>query len=274
MPHDSTIVSGSLTRVAEYQRTIAASLSRVWENVRDWEHLPWVHRSSFCGIELLEGGDWGWRAHIDLPPKGSRQQVLVELLIESDRGRYVTRTVEGFGAGTEIWTQLFASSPAATDIRVEFWVPDVVPEAADSIGRLYLDLYGRLWSEDESMMQQREAALVAARAEGATTPARECLGQLDDVRVNLPRVVNFRETPVWIHERDGVWSAWLARCPHRLGPLDKGIINAGVVTCPWHGYRFDLKTGEGCDGRSLRLQPGPAVKVENGQVWLVLPEKV
>ena len=33
-----------LTSVATYRRRIGASLERVWENVHDWEHLPWLHR--------------------------------------------------------------------------------------------------------------------------------------------------------------------------------------------------------------------------------------
>ena len=37
-----------LISVAVYRRRIGASLERVWENVRDWEHLPWLHRQSFA----------------------------------------------------------------------------------------------------------------------------------------------------------------------------------------------------------------------------------
>ncbi|TMP97098.1 MAG: hypothetical protein E6L09_13880 [Verrucomicrobia bacterium] len=32
-----------------------ASLERIWENVRDWEHLPWLHRRSFLDIQLEVG---------------------------------------------------------------------------------------------------------------------------------------------------------------------------------------------------------------------------
>src|SRR5438067_8479291 len=31
-------------------------------------------------------------------------------------------------------------------------------------------------------------------------------------------------------------------CPHRGGPLSEGIL-ADEVICPWHGSRFNLKTG-------------------------------
>lgn len=32
-------------------------------------------------------------------------------------------------------------------------------------------------------------------------------------------------------------------CLHRGGPLCDGIIRGGVVTCPWHGWSFDIRTG-------------------------------
>jgi len=48
-------VSPGLDRVATLRRTIGASLERVWENVFDWEHLPWLHRQDFASIDLI---DW------------------------------------------------------------------------------------------------------------------------------------------------------------------------------------------------------------------------
>jgi nitrite reductase/ring-hydroxylating ferredoxin subunit len=32
-------------------------------------------------------------------------------------------------------------------------------------------------------------------------------------------------------------------CPHRGGPLHEGMIQEGVLACPWHLWQFDLKTG-------------------------------
>lgn len=32
-------------------------------------------------------------------------------------------------------------------------------------------------------------------------------------------------------------------CLHRAGPLCDGEIADGVVTCPWHGWSYDIATG-------------------------------
>lgn len=34
-----------------------------------------------------------------------------------------------------------------------------------------------------------------------------------------------------------------ARCTHVGGPLDRGSVSEGAVTCPLHGSQFDLETG-------------------------------
>jgi len=35
-----------------------------------------------------------------------------------------------------------------------------------------------------------------------------------------------------------------AFCPHLQGPLFQGTLSGATVTCPWHRWRFDLRTGE------------------------------
>lgn len=32
-------------------------------------------------------------------------------------------------------------------------------------------------------------------------------------------------------------------CPHAGGPLGEGILHGEVVTCPWHGWKFNVRTG-------------------------------
>jgi nitrite reductase (NADH) small subunit len=32
-------------------------------------------------------------------------------------------------------------------------------------------------------------------------------------------------------------------CLHRAGPLCDGQIDNGVVTCPWHGWSYEIRTG-------------------------------
>ena len=254
-----------LTCVATYRRRVGASLERVWENVRDWEHLPWLHAASFRSIALEDEGAWGWRASIGLRPDAA---IRPELVIDAAASRYVSRTLEGVGAGSEIWTQVTPVAAHATDVAVEFWLPDVAPLHAAAIGAVYVDLYTRLWDEDEAMMVRRSEELVrGAPAVAARAPAT--LGAIDDVRARLPFCFEWAGQRWRLVEIEGALHAHAARCPHLLGPLEHAPLDAGVVTCPWHGWRFDVRSGRAQDGRHARLPDPPQIAIAaDGSVTL------
>lgn len=42
--------------------------------------------------------------------------------------------------------------------------------------------------------------------------------------------------------KDGYY-AMANNCLHRGGPLGEGNLAGEVVTCPWHGWKFDVRTG-------------------------------
>jgi hypothetical protein len=128
---------------------VRASLERIWENVLDWEHLPWLHRESFSRIECLEEGPSGWRAKVGLAPEQTGQEILLELALERPALRYVARTLEGPGRGTEIWTRLRPVAADRTQIEVEFLLPGIPPARRDALGRAYRQLYTLLWDQDE-----------------------------------------------------------------------------------------------------------------------------
>ena len=57
------------------------------------------------------------------------------------------------------------------------------------------------------------------------------------------------------------------RCPHKGGPLSEGIVHGAQVTCPLHGWVFDMATGsaQGADEGRVATY---AVRCENGRVLL------
>jgi nitrite reductase/ring-hydroxylating ferredoxin subunit/uncharacterized protein YndB with AHSA1/START domain len=252
----------SLTRAAVYERSVSASLERVWENVHDWEHLPSLHRESFCEIECLDSGDWGWRAQVAMPPGGAGQTITIELLTEPEKLRYVTRTLEGMGAGTEIWTTLSPVSEQRTDVRVEFLLPGVDAQTAQALGRGFTQLYTRLWDQDDEMMQQRTAmlALLARPAEKRVPPLE--IGPLEQVRARLPIRLEFGGRPFRLVELDGELIVHSTICPHMFGPLDRSPVEDGEVECPWHGYRFSVRDGQGCGKVRMRLATPPRVEID------------
>lgn len=69
---------------------------------------------------------------------------------------------------------------------------------------------------------------------------------------------------------DGNFHALDGICPHAGGPLAKGRLQQDVVTCPWHGWQFDVTTGRHCLNAQLQ-QPKFPVTVEGTELWIELP---
>lgn len=68
---------------------------------------------------------------------------------------------------------------------------------------------------------------------------------------------------------EGEFHALDGLCPHQGGPLGKGRLTGSVVTCPWHGFQFDVRTGQHQASPSL-CQPALEVKIEAGEVYVNL----
>lgn len=251
----------------EYRRRVGASLRRIWENVHDWEHLAHLHESSFSRCDLLARGPWGWRARLWMA-NGDEQ--VIEVRTDQSAGRYVSTTLEGPGAGTEIRVALSAVEPYVTDVAVQFHVPEARPERLRAIGRAYVVAYARLWDEDEAMMRERERML--ALYPSASDPAEPVdLGIEAEVRAALPQRFGFRGRLFRLVELNGTLVAHSIVCPHWLGPLDEAQIVDGSVRCPWHGYRFDLVTGRCTTNPGLALVRAPDIVVDRGRVVATIP---
>lgn len=73
------------------------------------------------------------------------------------------------------------------------------------------------------------------------------------------------DRPVAIFNQGGKLYAIGAVCTHAGGPLEKGPVKGGAVTCPWHGSQFDLSTGVVLRGPARTPEPAYRVTVtENG----------
>lgn len=56
-------------------------------------------------------------------------------------------------------------------------------------------------------------------------------------------------------------------CPHAGGPLAQGCVAGGIVTCPWHGWQFEIATGQHCLTKTLQHKSFP-VELREGEVWV------
>ncbi len=75
-----------------------------------------------------------------------------------------------------------------------------------------------------------------------------------------------------LYNVDGQFHALDGVCPHQGGPLGKGRLDGCTVTCPWHGWQFDVTSGRHLTSKSV-VHPRFPVKVEEGEVFVELPDE-
>lgn len=69
---------------------------------------------------------------------------------------------------------------------------------------------------------------------------------------------------------DGEVVATEGACPHRGGPLGEGLLEGCRLTCPWHAWSFDLRTGESITHPGTVLLRYPA-RIAGGEVLVEVP---
>lgn len=259
--------------LGNYVRNLPISLERMMENAYDWEHLPHIHASSFSSIELISGGPWGWRAKIGLPGGANGDYQLIDLLVEQAKHYWVSTVYSGPGAGVEIHTQATAISEHEIEVDVRFYFPE--PPENDDAAKMILGYlqqqYKTLYDEDLALMRGRQTALDdrirwAAGDVRASDVKVGALAGLDPDKVYTFDVGNGR---FCVRYWEGRWHAHSAVCTHLLGPLDDAILTKnGEITCPWHGYRFDIVTGENCEEKCRALEAAPQLIDIDGTLYL------
>ncbi|HTX58362.1 MAG TPA: Rieske 2Fe-2S domain-containing protein [Verrucomicrobiae bacterium] len=80
-------------------------------------------------------------------------------------------------------------------------------------------------------------------------------------------VVTVGSYDVAIFDLGGALVAYENACPHQGGPIGEGCVQGTTVTCPWHAWCFDLRTGSLTIGAFARLRPF-AVCESGGGVYL------
>ena len=93
------------------------------------------------------------------------------------------------------------------------------------------------------------------------------LGRADDIPMLEGRSVEVGGRRIAVFRTPDGFRAIDHACPHAGGPLADGIVAGGCVTCPLHGLRIDLATGEACGDPSQRVRTYDVVE-RDGALWL------
>ncbi|MEO9191154.1 MAG: Rieske (2Fe-2S) protein [Acetobacteraceae bacterium] len=116
--------------------------------------------------------------------------------------------------------------------------------------------------------------------------SKHVVARVSDVPPGGRKLVTVRGRPIAIFNLEGEFFGLLNRCPHQGGPLCEGLLSglieadepgayrysrAGeIIRCPWHGWEFDIRTGQSwCDPakvqvRNYKVEVAPGQRVVEG----------
>jgi NAD(P)H-dependent nitrite reductase small subunit len=95
------------------------------------------------------------------------------------------------------------------------------------------------------------------------------VAQASEIPAGQGKCIEVEGKRIAIFNVDGTYHAIDDVCPHQGGPLSEGEISGTVVTCPWHGWEFDITTGVNRDDSDTAQQQF-AVKVDGDDILVEL----
>lgn len=137
-------------------------------------------------------------------------------------------------------------------------IQDSVPEIAEV--RQLKGLGGRGASDGDADSVHFTSPFAAGYSDGWVTAAR-----LDELPEGATRSLEVEERSVLLSRFGDRVTCFENACAHMGMPLDGGPIEAGIITCPFHGFRYSLESGECLTAPEVQLQPH-AVRVVGERV--------
>lgn len=94
------------------------------------------------------------------------------------------------------------------------------------------------------------------------------VGTIRELRPGKMRYVEVDGLPIALANVAGTVYAFSDSCRHEGGPLSSGVLIDTTVTCPWHGWTYDVRTGKSIvPPIGLRVPTFP-VRIEGETIFL------
>ncbi len=80
------------------------------------------------------------------------------------------------------------------------------------------------------------------------------VAKVRDVPPGTAKVVVVAGRPVALFNVNGTFYATDNTCLHRAGPIGEGFLDGDVITCPMHGWQYDVKSGQSFMNPAAKLR--------------------
>src|SRR2546426_12644597 len=80
------------------------------------------------------------------------------------------------------------------------------------------------------------------------------VAKVHDIPPGTAKVVLVAGHPVALFNVNGTFFATDNTCLHRAGPLGEGFLDGDIVTCPMHGWQYDVRSGQSFMNPAAKLR--------------------
>lgn len=94
------------------------------------------------------------------------------------------------------------------------------------------------------------------------------VAETKDIQASQMKAVEVNGEKVCVANVEGRFYAIGNVCTHVGGPLAEGKLEGYEVQCPWHGSKFDIRTGKVVRPPAMRAEPTYEVKVEENNILI------
>lgn len=93
------------------------------------------------------------------------------------------------------------------------------------------------------------------------------VAKVGDIKPGKGQAFEVGDRVIAVFNDEGVLRAIDDMCPHMGSSLATGFLENSEVSCPWHGWRFDVRDGTWCDNRTLKTDVFE-VRVDGDQIFV------
>ena len=159
-------------------------------------------------------------------------------------------------------------------------------EAWDKLMMVILEMFSRAYGNereaetfdaiqpiDEQLVERlAEEAVEQEEGRGAAVAYKDVLAAyVDEIPEGERKILNIDNLSIGLFHHKGNWYALRNLCLHRGGPVCTGALEGDTLTCPWHGFQYNVTDGHLLVDAEQHLD-SYRVEERNGEIHLLVPE--
>src|SRR5512142_1307926 len=126
--------------------------------------------------------------------------------------------------------------------------------------------------DQDAVARLADTAFQTEEGKATALPLKEInVARVEEIPEGDRKIIHVGDLSIGVFHHNGKWYALHNLCLHRGGPVATGTLEGDTLTCPWHGFEYNVTNGELLVDPNAKLEMYPVV-VQDGQVRVQVPD--